>query len=262
MFMLKKIVSAFFYPVFVCLGILILGLLCLWGTRRQRLGKVLVTLGTVLLLLMSNNFLSSGLLLPLEQQYPALLQPEKISWEGGKTGTSPKWIVVLGGGHVSDPRLPPNSQISAVALGRVVEGVRLYKAVPGSKLLLSGGGGVDPVPESEVMAQIAVLFGVRPQDIRLESDSRDTAEEAEIIGNMIGKEKIILVTSAAHMPRSIALFRKRGMQPVPSPADFQVRRAQRLTPGWFFPGSSAIGQVETALHEYLGLAWAWLRGAI
>ena len=46
--------------------------------------------------------------------------------------TSPKWIVVLGGGHVSDPSLPANSQINPAALARVVEGVRLYKAIPGA----------------------------------------------------------------------------------------------------------------------------------
>jgi len=262
MFVMKKIVALFFYPICLCLGILILGLFCLWATRRQRLGKVLVTVGTVLLLLLSNSFLSSRLLLPLEQQYPALLKPENISWEGGNGGTSPKWIVVLGGGHVSDPCLPVNSQISGAALGRVVEGVRLYKAVPGSKLLLSGGGGSDPVPEAEIMAQIAVLLGVRPQDIRLEPDSLDTADQAELIVKIIGRGKFILVTSAAHMPRSMALFRRRGMQPIPAPTDFQVRRAQRLTPGWFFPGTSSIGREETAVHEYLGLAWAWLRGEI
>ena len=55
MFVVKKIVALFFYPVGLCLGILILGLFCLWATRRQRLGKVLVTLGTVLLLLLSTS---------------------------------------------------------------------------------------------------------------------------------------------------------------------------------------------------------------
>jgi len=262
MFMLKKIVGSFFYPVSLCLGILILGLFCLWATRRQRLGKVLVTLGTVLLLLLSISFLSSGLLVPLEQRYPALLHPEKISWEGGESSTSPKWIVVLGGGHLSDPRLPANSQISATALGRVVEGVRLYKAMPGSKLLLSGGGVFDPVPEAEVMAQIAGLLGVKPQDISLETDSRDTADQAKIVAEMIGREKFILVTSAVHMPRSMALFRKRGLHPIPAPSDFRVRRTQRFDPGNFFPRASSLWQMETAVHEYLGLAWAWLRGAI
>ena len=62
MFLVKKIVALFFYPVGLCLGILILGLFCLWATRRQRLGKVLVTLGTVLLLLFSTSLISSWLL--------------------------------------------------------------------------------------------------------------------------------------------------------------------------------------------------------
>jgi uncharacterized SAM-binding protein YcdF (DUF218 family) len=261
MFVMKKIVALFLYPVGLCLGILILGLFCLWATRRQRLGKVLVTLGTVLLLLFSTSLISLGLLVPLEQRYPALLHPETVSW-GPKSSTSPKWIVVLGGGHVSDPRLPANSQISAPALGRVVEGVRLHKAVPGSKLLLSGGAVFDPVPEAEVMGQIAVLLGVKPQDIMLESHSRDTPEEAEIIAKMIGREKFILVTSAAHMSRSMALFRRRGIEPIPAPADFRTKNALSSDPIRFFPGVESLGQTQTAVHEYLGLAWAWLRGAI
>ena len=261
MFVVKKIVALFFYPFGLCLGILILGLFCLWATRRQRLGKVLVTLGTVLLLLLSTSLISSGLLVPLEQRYPSLLHPETVSW-GPKSSTSPKWIVVLGGGHVSDPSLPANSQISAASLGRVVEGVRLHKAVPGSKLLLSGGAVFDPVPEAEVMAQIAVLLGVKPQDIMLESDSRDTAEEAEIIAKMIGRGKFILVTSAAHMPRSMALFRRRGLEPIPAPADFRAPNTQSSDPVRFFPGVGSLGQTQIAVHEYLGLAWAWLRGTI
>ena len=261
MFVVKKIVALFFYPVGLCLGILTLGLFCLWATRRQRLGKVLVTLGTVLLLLLSTPLISSWLLVPLEQRYPALLHPETVAWEP-KDSTSPKWIVVLGGGHRSDPSLPANSQINPVALGRVVEGVRLYKTIPGSKLLLSGGGVFDPVPEAEVMARIAELLGVKPQDISLESDSRDTTDQAKIIAEMIGREKFILVTSAFHMPRSMALFRKRGLQPIPAPSDFPGREPQGFDPGRFFPGAEGLWQLEAAVHEYLGLAWAWLRGAI
>jgi uncharacterized SAM-binding protein YcdF (DUF218 family) len=261
MFLVKKIVALFFYPVGLCLGILTLGLFCLWATRRQRLGKVLVTLGTVLLLLFSISLISSRLLVPLEQRYPALLHPETVSW-GPKDSTSPKWIVVLGGGHQSDPLLPANSQISPPALGRVVEGVRLHKAVPGSKLLLSGGAVFDPVPEAEIMAQIAALLGVKSQDIVLENDSRDTAEEAEIIAKMIGREKFFLVTSAAHMPRSMALFRRRGLQPIPAPADFQVKNTRSFDPGRFSPSVWSLVQTQIAVHEYLGLVWAWLLGAI
>jgi uncharacterized SAM-binding protein YcdF (DUF218 family) len=262
MFIVKKIVPLFLYPVSLCLGILILGLVFLWAARRPRLGKGLVTLGTVLLLLLSLPGVSRQFLTPLERCYPVLLHPEQIAREGQKSGTSAKWIVVLGGGHVSDPRLPANSQISTAALGRVVEGVRLYKTIPGSKLLFSGGAVFDPGPEAEVMARIAVILGVKPQDISLESDSRDTADQAAIIAKRIGRERFILVTSAAHMPRSMALFKKRGLQPIPAPSDFLVREGPGLNPGRFFPCASSLSGVESAWHEYLGLAWAWLRGQV
>jgi uncharacterized SAM-binding protein YcdF (DUF218 family) len=262
MFLLKKIVAPCFYPFPLCLVILILGLVFLWANRRPRLGRGLATLGTALLLLLSLPGISAQFLTPLERRYPALLHPEKIAGEGQKSGTSPKWIVVLGGGHRSDPSLPVNSQISAAALERVVEGVRLYKTIPGSKLLFSGGVVFDPVPEAEVMARIAELLGVKPQDISQEPASRDTADQAEIIARMIGKERCILVTSAAHMPRSMALFKKRGLQPIPAPTDFLVREGPGFHPGRFFPGASSLSGVETAWHEYLGLAWAWLGGQI
>jgi uncharacterized SAM-binding protein YcdF (DUF218 family) len=261
MFLMKKIVASFFYPVSLCLGILLLGLVCLWATRRQRLGKGLVTLGTVLLILLSLPSLARQTLTPLENHYPVLLHPETVSW-GENSATSPKWIVVLGGGHVSDPRLPATGQLSSAALSRVVEGVRLYKAVPGSKLLLAGGGVFDPMPEAEVMARVAVLLGAKPQDLRLETASRDTSDQAEIIAKELGRQRFILVTSAVHMPRSMALFRKRGMQPLPAPTDFLVREAQGLDLGRFLPGASSLCEVEGAAHEYLGLAWAWLRGLI
>jgi uncharacterized SAM-binding protein YcdF (DUF218 family) len=262
LFIAKKIVSQFLDPIFLGLVILVVGLFCLWATRKQRLGKIMVTLGTIFLLLLSLSFMSAILLTPLEGRYPALLHPETIAWQGGADAASPKWIVVLGGGQVSDPRIPVTSQISEPGLGRLVEGVRLYKAIPGSKLLLSGGGVEDRMPEAKVMGRIAVLLGVKPQDIMLEQDSRDTADQAAIIAKMVGAQKIILVTSAVHMPRAVALFKKQGLQPIPAPADFLVKETQGFGPTKYFPQAGPMRQVEAAWHEYLGLAWAWLRGSI
>ena len=262
MFLLKKLVAQFFYPVSLSLELLVLGLFFLWVTRRVRLGKILVSLGTVVLLLWSSPLISPRLLTPLERHYPALLHPEALSRDGQTPGATPFWIVVLGGGHASDPQLPVNSQISQPALGRVVEGVRLYRAIPGSKLLMSGGGAFDPVPEARVMAEIALSLGVKSQDLRLEDASRDTADEAAVIAAMLHGQPIILVTSAAHMPRAMALFAKRGMHPLPAPADYLYRVPQRRAPGEYFPRADSLKWMEAAVHEYLGLAWAWLRGLI
>jgi uncharacterized SAM-binding protein YcdF (DUF218 family) len=96
----------------------------------------------------------------------------------------------------------------------------------------------------------------------LDPDSLDTADQAELIAKMLGREKFILVTSAAHMPRSMALFKRRGMQPIAAPTDFRASTTPSSDPTRFFPGATSLGQTQTALHEYLGLAWAWLRGAI
>ena len=79
---------------------------------------------------------------------------------------------------------------------------------------------------------------------------------------IVGDNKFILVTTASHMPRSMALFKKLGMQPIPAPTDHAMKRRQGIHPGVFFPNSGKIRNAELVFHEYLGLAWAKLRGQI
>jgi uncharacterized SAM-binding protein YcdF (DUF218 family) len=79
---------------------------------------------------------------------------------------------------------------------------------------------------------------------------------------MVGSRKFILVTSAAHMPRAVALFKKHGRQPIPAPADYRVKEAQGADPNRVFPQAIPLCWAQIAWHEYLGLAWAWLNGLI
>lgn len=261
MFLFKKIALLFFFPVPFCLELLLLGLVLLWFTRRQRAGKILVSLGTALLLICGYPFVPDLVLGPLEQRYPPVL--DLAAGTPGPAGPQAgKYIVVLSGGHTSDPQLPVTSQLRPESLVRLLEGVRLYKAAPGRKLLLSGGGVYDPVPEAQVMARVAQIMGVDPRDIVLESASRDTEEQARLIKPMVGREKFFLVTSASHLPRALAMFQKQGMSPEPAPAGHLVHQSPRMTPYDLFPASGGLYKVEIALHEYLGLAWARLRGVI
>ena len=71
-----------------------------------------------------------------------------------------------------------------------------------------------------------------------------------------------LAFSLTHMPRSVALFKKLGMQPIPAPTDYTVKESEHLSPGSFFPGAGNIVKVERAIHEYLGMIWAEFRGQI
>jgi len=252
MFLLKKIVSPLLLPLPLCIEILLLGLIVLLFTRKQRTGKVIVAVGVVLLATLSYDAVPNALLRPLEYKYDSPRNRGEIS--------DAKWVVVLGGGHISDSRFPITSQISGTSLVRLVEGIRLHKMLPGSKLLLSGGGGFDPVPNAKIMADVAIAIGVDRRDLILESISRDTKDEARLIQKIVGGDRFVLVTSASHMPRSVPLFEKLGMRPIPAPTDYHVIERQGTNPSVFFPSTGNLRKAEKAFHEYLGSAWAKIRG--
>jgi len=104
MFLFKKIVGPFLQPIPFCLSLLLLGLIFLWFTRRQKTGKVLVCAGTLVLAIFSYGGVSDLFIRPLEQQYPPITDFQAIK--------DVKWIVVLGGGSTVDPALPLSSYLS------------------------------------------------------------------------------------------------------------------------------------------------------
>jgi uncharacterized SAM-binding protein YcdF (DUF218 family) len=218
-----------FFPVPLCLEILLVGLILLWFTRWQKAGKVVVSIGFFTLALLGYSCTGNILLHPLEYKHPPLLSSSKQD--------NVKWVVVLGGGHTSDPNLPVTSQLSGNSLVRVVEGVRLHNTLRGSKILLSGGSGFDPVPNAKMMQNAALALGVSEADLTLETLSKDTKDEARLVREIVRDDQFILVTSASHMPRAMALFEKQGMHPIPAPTGHKVKERQRISPGILFPSA-------------------------
>lgn len=262
MFILKKIIGQLFLPVPLCLEILIVGLLLLLFTRKQRTGKIILSVGIILFTLLSYPALSNTFLRRLEYQYPPLISTETSDFAAGEVQPQVRWIVVLGGGHISDPKIPVTSQLSGASLVRLIEAIRLHNQIPGSKLILSEGKVFDSVPGAETMAEVAKALGVKQEDLILESESRDTIDEARIIKSIVGNDKFILVTSASHMPRSMGMFKKLGMQPIPAPTGYIMKEKQGISPGDFFPSSDELRKAEGVIYEYLGLLLAKLRGQI
>ena len=254
MFLMKKIVAPLLYPFTMITGILIAGLILTWFTRKQKSSRRLITIGVALLLLFSYAVVPDFLLGLLEKQYSPLLsirQAEKI-----------KWVVVLGGGITSDPRLPSTGQVSNASMARLAEGIRIYKMCPGSKLLFSGGSVFDPKPEALVMAEIALDMGVAKGDILLDTVSKDTKGQAMTVSEITGSDTFVLVTSALHMPRAMSLFRAQGKEPIPAPTDFMVKDTQGFHPRSFFPNAYGLVKMERSVHEILGIVWAKIRGQV
>lgn len=259
MFLFKKIVGSLCMPLSLCLAALFVGLLLLWFTKRQRTGKVFITLGTLALALAGCFQLASLILQPLERAYPAI-KDEAAMARIQAAGTPVKWIVVLGGGHRANPGLPITSQISEASLVRLVEGIRLHRFLPESKLVLSEGGREGFLSGAEIFAEVAVALGVIREDIVVETQSRDTKDQARLIESIVGQDRFLLVTSAAHMSRAMALFQKRGVQAIPAPTNHLVRGKPEFRPLSLVPGSAGIGAAECLTREYLGLLWAKIRG--
>jgi uncharacterized SAM-binding protein YcdF (DUF218 family) len=252
MFVLKKIVTLLLMPLTVCLGVFGVGILLLWVQRRIGAAKIVLTLGFLVLTALSFSAVADQFIKPLELWYLPVQDTGRMK--------DVKWVVVLGGGHTSTPDLPPNAQIGSSSLARLVEGIRIHRELPESKLLLSGGAVFDPVPEAAIMAAVARMLGISPDNVVLESQSMDTGQQSRFVQGIIQNDRFVLVTSAVHMPRSMLVFEKRGLKPIPAPTDFGDWMRKENSPNQFFPRAVELRKVEAALHEYLGLLWARVAG--
>ena len=260
-FFIKKILGSLLMPLPLCLLISFLGLFFLWRDKRLLAGKILATLGLIGLTAMSYDFVSRAFNAPLNCKYEAY-STNQCAGSRRDSANRIQYVVVLAGGHKSEPNIPATGQISGHSLIRVVEGIRILRQNPGAKLVLSGGGSADPVPEAVVMSEVSEFMGVPAGDMILESTSNDTKDQARLIKPIVGKAPFVLVTSATHMPRSIALFKKLGMKPIPGPAGTTARAKMPFSPQDILPKVTALDNTTQAFHEYLGFIWGRLKGQI
>jgi uncharacterized SAM-binding protein YcdF (DUF218 family) len=260
-YLIKKVFARFIFPIPLCLEVLLVGLLLLWFTRKQKTGKTVVTLAGVLIFLFASPVFSDLLLTPLESRYPPLVT---TPGDRGSVGLSKvKFIVVLGGGFSYDASHPDTIRLNEASTARLVEGVRVSKELNCCKLVLSGGpapGGVSS--SAQAMAQLAQELGIGRQDMILEAQSQDTEDEARLVEPIVKEQPFILVTEASHMPRAMALFRKQGTQPIADPMDFHASQGQAMTFDGIFPNAQVLYGSERAVYEYLGLVLEKARGKI
>ena len=258
---LSKLLPLLVYPV--GLTSLLLAL-TLWWVARSRKGAAMssAAIALLILLLSSNAWVATRLMQSLEWRHfpPAPLPTAEA-------------IVVLGGS--TRPADSPRPWVDVMEAGdRILHGAQLYKMAKAPKLILSGGridwrGGGSP--ESSDMAQIAIAMGVPESAIIEDSTSLNTYQNAVNVKAILEREninQILLVTSAMHMPRSLAIFKKQGIDVIAAPTDFLVsERAAEEIGGTrqafllsLLPDASNLANVTRAMKEYIGIAVYRLRG--
>jgi uncharacterized SAM-binding protein YcdF (DUF218 family) len=258
-FWLKKVVSFWLMPVPLCAALLGVGLLLAGPARRTRAGRTLLALAALLFLLFSDRAVSLVLLAPLEARYPAV--PEAAPGAGAPSAIAGcRFVVVLGGGHTDLAALPAIGQLSTSALGRLTEGVRLLRLLPEARLIVSGPGVAGRPSHAAILARAAASLGIDPGRILLIDTARDTEDESHEVARRVGEARVALVTSAWHMPRAAALFRRAGVDFVACPADFVARGGTGFHWMDFAWDSESLERSTLAVHERLGLLWLRLRG--
>lgn len=250
LFMLKKYIGGMMLPLPLLLLLTGLGLFLVWFTRFQKTGKTAITLGWLLILLLSLQPVADGLLKPIEDKYP--------TWRGEQHA---EYIVVLGGGYTWNPAWAPSSNLINNSLPRLNEGIRLWQANPGSKMIFTGARALtNPVSTGEAGARVAESLGVPRSEVIVLDTPKDTEEEAAAVKAAIGDAPFLLVTSASHLPRAMIFFQHAGLNPLPAPAN-QLAIESPLNP-WekAIPSPVWLMHSDRVGYETLGRVWQWLKG--
>jgi uncharacterized SAM-binding protein YcdF (DUF218 family) len=251
---MRAFLSLFLSP-FLVFWILTAVAFLLYKNGKRRSAKTCVAGAVVLLALVSTPFIPELLVENLENQYGV------VSIEELKKSEKPVHILVLGAGYTDDKRLPENSQLSTTVLVRLVEGIRIHRQIAGSVLITSADAGKQELPQAEVVAKAAVLLGVDEANIRKQTLPKNTWTEATEYKRLFGAAaQLVLVTSAIHMPRSMMLFRKAGLQPVAAPANHVIKKGGKRDFWFWMPSADHINKTEAAIHEYAGMLWYKLGG--
>lgn len=258
---LSKFLPQFVYPIGFAFFALWLSYF-LWK-KKPELARWVVLAVLMVIWIMGNGWVATSLTRSLEWRYlPPVAIPEADV------------IVVLGGGTHSEQY--PRQLVEVNGAGdRVLYSAWLYHQGAAPKILLSGGyigwTGERDAPADD-MAEILGWLDVPSDALILERTSRNTYENAvnsKVILDEMGVNRIILVTSALHMPRSVAIFEKQGLEVIPMPTDYDVteERWQQL---WeldlatqifnLIPSASNLSTTTTILKEYIGMAIYRLRG--
>ncbi len=238
--------------------VLLLALSLLPRRLRPWGGRQLTAAALLLLALTGLKTLPDALLRPLESRYAEIPPDADLSAYAG--------VIVLGGalepGRLSQFHSQPLLNSSAE---RMTAAVSLWQRHPNLRLVFTGGEGElfgSGPSEAERALQFFLSMGVPRTALMLETRSQNTYENALFTRQLPGLDATrpwLLLTSAWHMPRSLATFQKAGWNVTPYPVDF---RTGGITPLTSYNLGEGAERWELLLHELLGLLSYRLSGRL
>jgi uncharacterized SAM-binding protein YcdF (DUF218 family) len=236
--------------------------------KRKALCRACFGLAVAVLLVCGNGWLIGGLTKHLEHQFPTLAsQPSTLNPQPPQADC----ILVLSGGILG--RIPPRPTVEVTEAGnRVLYGAYLFRQHKAPHIICTGNvatGGLALRPAAADMADFLEMLGIPKDAIITELKAEDTHQHAVYLGPLLrdkGFKRVLLVTSAMHMPRSVGVFRHLcpGIEFIPAPTDF--RAVERLPMPWYrhlvalIPTPRSLLDFCEVKHEYVGIAWYKVKG--
>jgi uncharacterized SAM-binding protein YcdF (DUF218 family) len=253
-FVLSKTLGLFTVPSNVMTALGLIGIVLLF-TRFRRLASWLIVTSLVLIAFAGYSPIGRILLLPLEDRFPP--------WDASRG--APDGIVVLGGAIDPEISLARGDTALNRSAERITATAELARRYPNARIVYSGGTSAldaNAPLEAPVAVKALVELGVAHDRITADEQSRNTVENAvfsHLLANSKSGERWILVTSAAHMPRAIAVFRAAGFPVEAYSVDYRTRGrddAARLHESL----PEGLEMTDQAIHEWAGLVIYRLTG--
>lgn len=214
---------------------------------RFKLGRKLLWLSAMGLFVFGALPIGGLLIAPLEERFTAAATFERVDG-----------IIVLAGAERTDLSAAHGQPQFDRYTDRLTTFLILANRFPQARLLHSGGGGGRAGNQSDVSRELIIGAGIDPGRITFERDSRHTCDSANVsfdLARPSDRERWLLVTSAAHMPRAVACFRAAGWQPIPYPTDY--KQGNSFMSFWLFDN---LDKLDFAAHEWIGLAYSRASG--
>ncbi|MGK0173127.1 MAG: uncharacterized SAM-binding protein YcdF (DUF218 family) [Gammaproteobacteria bacterium] len=248
---LTKLMPVFVFPLGLAILLALVAGFCLlmrWRRAATSFGIISVT---VLWICSAPSF-ADWAMGTLERQYP----PRAIA------DTPSADVAIVLGGAVNQPMAPRVAIELIQSSDRVLHAARLYRAGKVARILVSGGN-IPWLPSIETEAQLIrrllIEWGVPDEAIATAGASRNTYENALEIVQMRKNssfDSALLVTSAAHMPRAMAVFRRAGIPVTASTTDVEVVDGAPFTILRWLPDAGALAMTTAAMKEWIGF-WAY-----
>ena len=240
-----KILPLLFSPLFFIISLVIFGLII--GSK-----KISLT-GVIILVILSMPIVSDKLIAYLESDYE-LIKPSKVE--------SADAVVVLSGMVKTIQTKNGLDYEWGEAADRIFAGIDLFKSNKAPVLILTGGKlpWSIGVPEGEYLRNVAIDLGVPKKDILITENVENTDQEAKAIKKilLLDNPKVILVTSAFHMPRAQLVFEAAGINVIPFPVDFIIG-AEKLTFMSFIPSAGSFASTSFFVREMIGRTYYSLK---